>query len=582
MSSDETRQQVERIATSRVFSRSERMKRFLRFAVGQTLAGKQEELKEYTIALAVFDKPDTFDARLDPIVRVEAGRLRSKLREYYDTVGRSDPVRIRFPKRSYVPEVRYRNPSRAAAAPAPTEPARIQFRSVAVLPFSDLSAKNDQDYFCDGITEEIVNALSRVPDLQVAARTSVMRFKDQPVDVRGLGIELNVGAVLEGSVRRSGSRVRIAAQLINVADGYNLWSDIYDREIRDVFDVQQEISEAIVRALRTQLGTGVSLRRATPSGKAYQHYLRGRYHWNKRDEASLQRAARYFESAIAEDPRYALAYSGLADTNAALAWSGVIPPEVGWEKASIMASEALGADPSLAHAHASMAAVQAAYRADWQAAEKSFTRAIELDPRHAAAHEWFGVFCLAPLGRLEEATGALERAIEEDPVSPVVRAHLGLIEYLKGRHDTALEHFQASLDLDSNFYRAHWFAARAMERLGKLADALHFLEAATAQASRQPLIVGAMARCLALCGDAKGARRRLHQLRRMSRHVPPIEIADVHAALGEREIAFDFLDEAAHERGTRIVHLNVDPAYQDLRDDPRYSKLMAYLRLEPS
>ena len=207
------------------------------------------------------------------------------------------------------------------------------------------------------------------------------------------------------------------------------------------------------------------------------------------------------------------------------------------------------------------------------------TRAIELDPRYAPAHDWYGIFCLAPLGRLKQALGAVKRALESDPVSPAIRSHVGWIHYLEERHDAALEHFQASLDLDANFYRAYWFAARVLERLGKLEDALHFLEAACKLAPRQPLIVGAMARCLALSGDTKGARKHLHQLTRTSSHVPPIDMADVHIALGERDIAFDFLEEAAHERGTRIIHLNVDPAYRDLSRDPRHTRLLAHLRL---
>ena len=244
------RAQLERILNSSIFVRSQRISRFLRFTVEQTLLGRGDSLKEYLIATEVYDKPDTMDPRFDPIVRVEAGRLRSKLREYYETEGRDDAIIISFRKRSYAPvfverQTQPGDPHTAEAPPAAVQPESMEISSIAVLPFADMSRRRDQDHFCDGLTEELINALAHVEGLRVVARTSVFQFKGQAGDIRKIGQELNVSSVLEGSVRKCGHRMRITAQLNSAADGYHLWSETFDRETRDIFGLQEEISRII-------------------------------------------------------------------------------------------------------------------------------------------------------------------------------------------------------------------------------------------------------------------------------------------------------------------------------------------------
>lgn len=253
--------QLEKMLSSEIFSRSERMSRFLRFTVEQVLQGHASNLKEYLIGLEVFDKPETLDPRLDPIVRVEAGRLRSKLREYYETEGRLDPVLITLPARSYVPAFQLRGGSEKPAPelrPAPAKPAPQN--SIAVLPFIDMSLGRDQEFFCDGLTEEVILSLSRLGFLQVVSRTSTSQFKGKADDIRHIGEALNVRSVLEGSVRQSEGRLRITAQLIDAGDGFHIWTESFDRKVgEDIFAVQQEISEAISREIRTVLLTSSSV-----------------------------------------------------------------------------------------------------------------------------------------------------------------------------------------------------------------------------------------------------------------------------------------------------------------------------------
>lgn len=586
-----------RILASDVFSRSERMKRFLRFAVEQALAGEEETIKEYTIAVEVFDKPPAFDPRVDPIVRVEAGRLRSKLREYYDTEGREDPILIGFPKRGYAPqfEPRRRGPIGTGEKPPiygdmssaqflvehPLPPRAFELNSVAVLPFIDLSPKKDQEYFCDGITEEIVNTLSRVEGLNVVARTSVMQYKDQARDVRNIGIELNANTVLEGSVRKSGRRVRISAQLINVADGYNLWSDVYDREMRDIFEVQQEISHAIVKALRIRLKEegALMVKPGTRSPAAYQLYLQGRYHWAKPSLESLRRAVKYFEKAVAKEPSYALAYAGMADAYAALAWLGLLSPKAGWEKAAQAARTAVELDPTLSQAYTSMGCVEAAYEWHWGSADRTFRRAIDLNPAYPPAHQNYAIFCLAPRGQLGEAVRAIGTAQELDPTSPVIYAHLGWLECLRGRNDEARTHFQKSLELDPAFYLARFYLGCLLEVEDRLDDALAAFQTAERLGGAQPLLTGGVARCQALMGDTKAALGSLKRLKAKARrsYAPPVDIANVYAGLGQADTALEWLERGLEERCSRMIHIAVEPAYKEFRPHPRFTALVRKL-----
>ena len=331
VSTSKIRKELKKILASTTFVHSERLSRFLDFIAGMTLQDRGNEIKEYLIGLEVFDRPSSYDPRVDPIVRVQAGRLRLKLKEYYEHQGKDDEVVVTVPKGRYVPSFRVRKPvvqGRAALGPTPID--NVESKSIAVLPFTNISADPENEYFSDGLTEELINTLARVPGLHVVARTSVFQFKGKARDIRQIGKQLGVGKVLEGCVRRSGNRLRITAQLINVVDGCHLWSDRFDRQVSDIFVIQDEISEAIREALRIRLAAPKKQVLSGPPTlhlEAYNHYLKGRFQWNKRTEEGLRAGIQHFEWAIREDRRYVRAYSGLADCRLMLAMSGAVSPE---------------------------------------------------------------------------------------------------------------------------------------------------------------------------------------------------------------------------------------------------------------
>ncbi len=589
----EVRRSLDRLLSSETFARSDRMKRFLDFTVSMAIEGRGDELKEYSIGLAAFDKPEDFDPRLDPIVRVEAGRLRSKLNEYYASEGREDDVLIRFPKRSYVPVFESRVPGLAPAddttlvtTPAPLlVEGREAFRekkldSIAVLPFADLSAKQDQDYFCIGITEELINVLGRVDGLSVAARTTVMQFRDGIADVRAIGQQLNVQAVLEGSVRTDGKRIRISTQLISVADGYNLWSDVYDQEMSGIFEVQEHIAQSIAQALKFRLTEEATRGGGTQDLEAYKLYLQGRHHWEKQDPESLRRAIRYFERAIERDSKYAMACAGMADAYTSLAWTGILAPEIAWERTRQFSERALMLDPASAHALSSRGAKRALFRWNWKSSEEKFRRAIELNPGYAPAHHWYGAFCLAPQGRFEAAERELQWARNLDPLAPAMAAHMGWVHYCRSQWDAALQSFETCLELDRSYHGAYSLVGYLYLVQGDVEKALESFLAALELQPRDTMALGGAGRCHAALGSSKKARSILQRLKRRNTYVPETDIAQIHIGAGETDAAFEWLESAAERRCARLVHLKVDPAYDTLRDDPRFARLLTQMSLD--
>ncbi len=361
LSAESVRTQLRKILSSSAFARSERLARFLNFTVEQTLSGRGENLKEFVIGVEVFDKDEKYDPRMDPIVRVEARRLREKLRKYYETEGLDDPLYIDFPTGAYVPLVKTHEAVRASSPVAtPAE------NAIAVLPFVNLSSEQENEYFSDGLTEELINALTKVEGLRVVAWSSAFQLKGKARDIRRIAEQLRVRAVLEGSVRRTADRLRISAQLVDSKDGHYLWSETYERPIKDVFTIQDEISSAIVGALRIKL-TGPAGRslitRYTENLQAYHLYLKGRFYWNKRTEEDFYKALGFFEQAIQIDPKYAPAYAGMADAYIMLGEHGSVPALSIMRKARVSASRALEIDPSLAEAHVSLGSVASLHSA---------------------------------------------------------------------------------------------------------------------------------------------------------------------------------------------------------------------------
>src|ERR1700693_4871519 len=441
ISAESTRAALEKILASPGFANADRISRFLRYTVEETLNGQTDKLKESLLGIDVFGRKPSYDPRVDAVVRTKAVKLRARLREYYESEGREDQIVIDLPKGGYIPAFRRREkPAIEAAAPLIAEPHRPheckpalatvlvvaflatsvyliskartrsagasspQLASIAVLPFADLSPDRDQEDFCDGMTEEIIDALAKVNGFRVVARTSSFAFKGKQQDIREIGKKLNVATVLEGSVRKDGNRLRVTAQLNSVADGYHLWSETYERELKDVFTVQDEISRAIVGTLQLKLAnSGRQPRPPSANVEAYDLYLQGRYHWSRWRSEGAERAIEYFQQAIQKDPNYAAAYSGLADSYAWLGFFGALPPNEAMPKARQAALKALALDDTLAVAHTSLGYVKSLHEFDWPGAEREFKRALQLHSGDSEAHFGYGITYLAPVGRLDEA-----------------------------------------------------------------------------------------------------------------------------------------------------------------------------------
>jgi serine/threonine-protein kinase len=354
-------------------------------------------------------------------------------------------------------------------------------KSIAVLPFENMSADRENEYFSDGLSEDLMNALAKIPDFRVAARTSAFSFKGEQVDARAIGRKLNVLTVLEGSVRKAGDRMRITAQLINAEDGYHLWSEQYDRVNTDVFAVQDEITSAIVNALKIELLAGDAnavKKKHTVNVEAYHLYLQGRYHWNRSNTDAFRKAIEHFTLAIDKDPDYALAYAGLADAYLGLGDAGhsAIPPREAFSNARGDVERALELDEALAEAHSSLGHVSM-HEFAWSDAERAFTRALELSPNYATAHHFYAFF-LAATGRSQEATAALERALELDPVSLGIATDLGVLRYFARQFDQAIAQYRKVLDMDPGFTRAYVTLGSAYVQLGKHDEAIEVIQKA--------------------------------------------------------------------------------------------------------
>jgi len=569
---DAVQTEVAKILASQHFAHAERLSRFLDFTVHETLAGHADHLKEYAIATSVFDRKESFDPRTDAIVRVQAVALRTRLKEYYATSGLDDPVIIEYTKGSYAPVLRYRADVDRPVKPAGDAPAGPA--SIAVLPFVNMSSDPEYEYFSDGLTEELISALSNVKGMRVVARTSVFRFKGKSEDVRKIGAELNANMVLEGSVRKSGDRLRITVQLIDVANGYHTWSRTYRVEIKDLFTVQEEIARAIVTTLSE--GSGVLAKRPTANLEAYHDYLKGRFHLNKWTEDSFRKSIAFFEAAIGKDAQMAAAWAGLADARFVLACYGKMAPRELMPKARLAAEKAMELDESLAEAHVSLAAVRAVYDWDWAASEKEFRRAIELDPDCAQAYQWYGVLCLIPQGRLKEAETAIRQALDLDPLSPAINTSLGLTDHVQGRHDDAIAYFEKALETDPSFYLAHWWLGVIFLQRSMLLKAFAQFRRAGAFSKRDRSDAAKFTYGDALVGKRGKARRMLEELTRISgeQYFSPVMIAAIHVTLGEADAAFEWLDKAYAARDPWLAWLGVDRRFDSVRADPRFLVLL--------
>lgn len=455
--------------------------------------------------------------------------------------------------------------------------------SIAVLPFSDMSPQRDQDYLCEGITEELTNALAGLRGLHVVARSSAFQFKGQALDMAEVGMRLNVDTVLEGSVRKAGTRLRVTAQLINVSDGYHLWSERYDRDLDDVFAVQDEIARAIASTLRVKLLGGQDtplVKRHTDDLEAYNLYLQGRYYWSRRYAGFLPKAVECFEQASARDPSFALPHAGLADGYSVLGIYGVLPFESTMTKAKAAADRALALDDTLAEAHQARAFVRWFFDWDWLDAEREYRRALDITPHAGLAHAQFGTL-LAFLGRFDEAVAEVRQGVALEPVSTLVGFYAGSVFYLARRYERGLDECRRSLELDPNFVLALWVQGLLLTQLGAHAEAIDAAERAVALSKRQTFFLAHLGTTYAAAGRHDQARAVLEDLIQRGRgtYVTPLHVADVFTALGDTEQALTWLERAAEDRGGFVTRIATAPIYDALRADPRFAAIVSRMGL---
>jgi serine/threonine-protein kinase len=570
---------------SQVFVRSSRLSRFLHFAVDQTLCGKQADLKEQLIGREVFDRKTDYDPRIDPIVRVEARRLRVKLRTYYTSSGRGDRIWIAFPKGTYAPVFRFRQKTRAVRPKANPPSGPSSEKSVAVLPFSNLTPDAGDDYFSDGLTEELIHLLTRIPRFRVVAWNSASQLRGREQDLAGIRQQLKVGTVLRGSVRRTASRVRVNAQLIDAETGAYLWSEAYDHELRDVFALQEEMARAIVSALHLTLTSRepTAPARRLPHLRCYNFCLQGRFHANKRTREGLRKSVSCYQQAIAADDSCADAHAGLADAYSLLADYGLLNPANAMPKARAAAEKALALDSQSAEANVSLAFIRTVADWDWAGAESLYRRAIELNPGYSRARHWFGLDHLALLGRFDEAMSEVRAAHDLDPLSLIIREGCGYMHTLRREYAQAIRVYQELLELDGTFYKAHSSMGRALCLMERYDEALEAFETARTLAGNVPNILSALGQTLALAGHAKEARKRLKELQALAdkQWVPSVCFAILYLGLGEYHDALNWLEAATERREIAVTALKVHPMYDPLRAEPRFATLLTRIKFLP-
>src|SRR5438034_3004624 len=455
----------------------------------------------------------------------------------------------------------------------------LRAKSIAVLPFDNLSRDPDNAFFAEGVQDEILTRLAKVADLKVISHTSTQRFKSAPSDLRDIAKQLGVMNILEGSVQKANDQVRLNLQLINAVTDAHLWADIYDRKLTDLFAVESDIAKTIADTLQAKItGSEKSLISKTPTtnNEAYELYLKGRFFWNKRTGPDLRKAIAYFNQAIAKDPNYALAYAGLADAYVLLPPYGAASALESFPQAEAAAKKALELDDALAEAHTSLAQVLVSYDFDFEGSTREFERAITLNPNYATAHHWYGSGPPLSLGEFDRTIAELKRAQQLDPLSVIINADLGVGLTAARRYDEAIAQLRKTIEMDPRFYFAHWNLGEALELKGQLREALAEYKKA-AELDEDPFVLALVGQADAKLGQRDEAIKILSQLERLAtkRYVANYSFAIMHMALGEKAKAIDWLERAYRDRsGPEIVGIKVDPMLDPLHGDPRFEALV--------
>ena len=518
-----------------------------------------------------------------PDVAVEEGNLTKgvfSLRQLLDPEDSSRYIET-IPKRGY----RFVAPVTAAAPAAPgalsgggSAGTPVE-NSIAVMPFTDMSAARDHEYFCEGMSEEIINALGRVPELRVASYTSSLRFRGRALDTATIGRDLNVSWLLEGSVRKSGDMVRIAVQLVRASDGFSAWSGRFDRRLDDVFSVQDDIAGMITQTLIPRVARTARpfVTSTTSNNEAYSLFLEGRYLWNKRPGDVVWQALERFERAVEIDPGFAPAYAALASVYGTLgAWeSGLLPPAEALAKAKTAAARALELDPQLAAGHTAVGYTRLHFDWNADAACQEFTEAIALNPAWVDAHHWHS-HALCAASRFADSLAACRRIVELDPLNPLMHAHVAWHYYMARDFGEALAQSERVVRMEPGFQWGHFFAGWALERLGRGAQAVTALRRSVECSSNSPVMLAGLGHALAVFGERRDARRVARDLQQMrgDNGLFAYELGAIHAALGDHDAAFKWLGLAVQERSGWVAYLRVDPRLDHLHTDPRFTRLI--------
>jgi len=534
-------------------------------------------------SVAVFDsilhQAPTSPVRLNPDVPRELERIINKALE------KDRALRYQSARDVLVDLTRLkrdRESGRVTAAPGVSASSRMP--SLAVLPFTNMSADKENEYFCDGLSEELINALSHIRELRVVARTSAFAFKGKEIDIREVGERLNVGAVLEGSVRKSGQRLRITAQLINVQDGYHIWSGQFDREMKDIFDIQEEISLTIVDHLKLKMLKGEKekiLKRATEDPEAYESYLKGLYFWKRRYERGLQKSLQYFQQAAEKDPGYALPHVGIADAFGILGAYGFMAPHPAYARARAAANKVLEIDPELGEVYASLGWIAMWYDRDWPAAESHFLKAIQMKPDYPEAHMWYGNL-LSCTGRFDDAVREMRKAKELEPLEPAPPTHVGWALYFARRFDESIEEHRKVITSDPEFSLSYLWQSMNFVAQKMWGEAIATIQKFLELSGESVLALSMLGLAYGSAGRKDEAFKILERLDGLpkDRYVGPLYRALVWTGLGEKNKALENLGKAFLERESAMAWLKVWPIFDSLRSDPRFQALLKKMNLD--
>jgi serine/threonine-protein kinase len=570
------REQLARIVNSPGFISSARLSRFLTHVVNRTIEGDLDDLKEFSIAMAVFDRSSDYDPNIDAIVRVQARRLRAKLKAYYEEgAGRNDPVLIALRPGRYVPIFRWleTQPSKRGQIETAVQPRRV---SVAVLPFLNMSPEPDQEFFCEGISEEIINSLTHVSGLNVIARTSAFRFKGALVDIREVGQCLEADVLIEGSVRKAGDQLRITAQAVQTESGHHLWSETFRRELKDVFAIQEEIAQSVAGLLRLHMPEARPRVRASDRNlEAYTRYLKARVLIYQQSPETLRAALRQLRELIEVFPDYALAYSGIAEANGHLALFGIVSGRAVYPEMKATAERGYALDPESGETCTVLGGLRAWFEYRRDEAYRLYDRALKLQPGLARTYRYRAMALLCERD-IKAAESGLLRSTELDPLSASDCARMAYLHYIKGAYPSAADDLEQSFELDRDYPEARFYLGLLRFRQANYYGVVECLSQ-----SGFPLHIGLLAAAYVRQGCDSLAQECVERLRRLAavEYVSPLAEAFAAVGMEDLDLAFERLNEAIEDKTAFVNLLDIEPFFEPLRSDARFTKLLKRLNL---